>query len=129
MIDESVLVEVVGLLSGHIQDSGRLDVSVLVACDELGVHAQVTHAVCADLLGKGNRHNLFLGGNESSGLFDDGVDGVETFLNGGKPSLIHDLVKDSVVVLELVVACLNHLKKVPEIPVVLQRLTDFIRIF
>lgn len=99
VINKPVFVQVIGFLYGHVQHTGGLNVPVLAAGDELGVHAQVPDAVGGDLPGQGHGHHLFIAGDEPAGMLDDPVQGIQAVLDDPQPTLVHLLVRDGVVLL------------------------------
>ena len=129
MINKTVLIKVIAFLCGNIQDPGGLNLAILIAVNKLSIHAQMPHAVCRDLPGQSHRHHLFLGGHKTPGLVDDVVNGIDSFLNGADPSLIHHFMENPVFLLQGIITGLHHLKKVLKIPIALQALSDTLRIF
>ena len=92
MIDKAVFIQIIAFLRTDIQHTGRLNVSVLTAGDELRIHAQMPYTVRSDFPGKCHRHNLLLGGHKTTGLLNNVIDGIQTLLNHGKPAFIHYLM-------------------------------------
>ena len=120
MIDEPVFVKIIGLLCGHIQHSGGLNISVFVAGNKLCVHAQMADTVRGDLFCQCHRYDFLRGRNKPPGLFDNIVYGVKTFLNGGKPALIHDLMQYLRRLVQRIFTALHHFKEILKIAVIFQ---------
>ena len=59
MVYKPILIQVVALFCGHIQNPRRLNIPFFVRSYKLCIHAQMPHAVCGNLLGQSHRHHLF----------------------------------------------------------------------
>ena len=55
--------------------------------------------------------------------------GLDSFFYDRQPPLIHNLVENTVFLLQGIITGLHHLKKVLKIPIALQALSDTLRIF
>ena len=129
VVDKAVFIEVVAVLIGDVEDPRGLHLTVFRRSDELGVLAQVAHALGGDLLGQGHRHHLLGGGDKAPGVGDDLVDGVQAVLDLGEPCLVHRLVEHLILLLQHRLPGLGHGKEVLEAAVLLHRGADLIDIF
>ena len=129
MVNKAVLIQVVAVLRGDVQNFCWLNVAVLVGGDELCVLAEMAHTVRRDLLRQRHRHDLLARGNKAARVGDDGIDGVKAVLDGRKPLLVHHFMQQLVVLGQRGASGLRHGKQVLEIAVLLQRRADLVHIF
>ena len=119
VVDKAILVQVVRLDGIDVEDARGMDAAIVARRQELRVLAQMANAIGADLLGKRDRHYLFLGGDEAARLFDNGVDGVERVLDHADPFLVHHLDELLALLLDRGARGLRHLKQIAEVAAVL----------
>ena len=80
----------------------------------------MAYTVRRDFFCKCHRHNLFGGRNKTPRFFHNMKNGLDSFFYDRQPPLIHNLVENTVFLLQGIVARLYHLKKILEVPVVFQ---------
>ena len=129
MIDKTVFIHIIAFFNRNIQNSCRLDIPVLIACDKLGIHTQMPNAVRSDLLCQSHRNNLLTGRNKSPWLIYDLINRIKALLNRCQPSLIDNFMKHLIRLMKSVVTGLNHLKQILKIPVIFQGLSHTADIF
>ena len=68
------------------------------------------YAVRRDLSGKRNRHHFFLRCDKSTRSIDDLIDVIQGIFNDTQPGFIHHLMHNLVLLLQGIIAGLDHLK-------------------
>ena len=129
MIDKTILIQIKAFFCCYIQNLRWLYVALCICCNKLRILAKVTHAVCCDLPGQCHWNNFFSRCDKTARLIHDIKNRCQTFFYNCKPPLIHYLMKDTIVLTDRVVSCLNNFKQILEIPIIFQSSFYFIRIF
>ena len=120
MVYEAILIKIICILHGYIQYLYGIDLAVFRACYQLRVLTQMPHALRGYSLGKGYRHDLLVGFQHTARIFYDLVYGIQRLLDSGQPPLVHHLAQDLIRLVDLILTCANHGKKISEILVALQ---------